>query len=105
MATIPGTSGPDNLVGVNGEPNDIFGNDVDPSGGGFIGADDTLTGGKNSEPNNLYGDAHSFCGRQLPRRERYTERSELPQQPLRRCLRDNRRPGRERHPHRRNRWR
>jgi hypothetical protein len=63
MATVIGTSGPDpNLAGANGEPNDIYGDAVDPSGGGFIGADDTLTGGKNSEPNNLYGDAHSFAG-------------------------------------------
>jgi hypothetical protein len=62
MATIVGTSAPDILVGIKQEANDIYGDAVNPEGGDFTGANDTITGGDSSPSNNLYGDAYSFSG-------------------------------------------
>jgi hypothetical protein len=59
---IVGLPGNDNLIGIAGEANDIYGDALVGSGGGFQGGDDTLTGGANSPLNNIYGDAGSIGG-------------------------------------------
>ena len=61
MVEKVGTTGPDILIGADGELNNIYGDGKDPLGGNNDGADDIITGGKNAT-NNLYGDFNSFSG-------------------------------------------
>jgi hypothetical protein len=62
MAVKEGTLGNDNLTGIKGEANDIYGDALAGSGGSFHGGNDTLTGGAKSPLNNIYGDAYSING-------------------------------------------
>jgi hypothetical protein len=64
MATRVGTLGDDTLVGVKGEPNDLWGDTMGTlsGGSGGSGGNDILIGGANSTDNHLYGDANAIMG-------------------------------------------
>ena len=61
MAII-GTGGNDNLKGVNGEANLIFGDTDGTADPSTLLGNDTLSGGNNSPDNTIYGDAQTLQG-------------------------------------------
>jgi hypothetical protein len=63
MAQIVGTSGDDNLTGVKGEANTIWGDTNGTADPSTILGNDTLTGGANSPDNTIYGDAQILQGK------------------------------------------
>jgi hypothetical protein len=62
MAKIVGTSGNDDLHGVNGQPNLIYGDTDGTADPTTQLGNDIITGGANSPDNTIYGDADALMG-------------------------------------------